>query len=268
MYGYLSRKVFIKIRVFYFILLLFSFKVTNSQVVINKNAAFKPGEELVYNVHYGIVNAAIVKLEVDENYKIFNSRAHYFVSAISKTYPTWDWFYYVRDEFYSAIDTATLFPTYAIRDIWEQDYRTRDNLVFNRNNNTVNSNGKTYNIPDNLFDILSAVYYARCIDFSKIQANKEVPINSFFDNEQFPVGLVVIGNTVLNTKLGKFKCFIIKPKLVPGRIFKEQHDMTLYVTDDLNHLIIRAETAIFVGFIHADLISFKNLKYPLLSKIE
>jgi len=42
--------------------------------------------------------------------------------------------------------------------------------------------------------------------------------------------------------------------------------MTLYVTDDLNHLVIRAQTAIFVGNIQADLISVKNIKYPLLQK--
>lgn len=230
--------------------------------------AFKPGEVLSYNIHYGFVNAASAILMVDNNYKIFNNKAHYFISAINKTYPTWDWFYYVRDNFYSAIDTSTLYPTYAIRDIHEGEYITRDNLVFNRTNNTIISNGKTYKINGNLFDILSAVYYSRCIDFNRVSLNKEIPVNTFFDNEFFPVGLTLTGKTIIKTKIGQFKCLVIKPKLVQGRIFKGQYDMTLYVTDDLNHLIIRAQTAIFVGYIEADLVSFKNIKYPLTSKID
>jgi hypothetical protein len=247
--------------------ILFLFPLLHAQTPKAAYVAFKPSEELFYNIHYGPVNAASALLKVDPNYKTFNNKTHYFISAISKTSPTWDWFYKVRDNFYSAVDTTTLYPSYSIRDVSEGDYKTMDNLVFNRTNNTIISQGKTYHAPGQLFDILSAVYYARCIDYSKIPINKEIPIYTFFDNEFFPVGLTVTGKILLQTALGRFRCLVIKPKLVEGRIFKGQNDMTIFVTDDENHIPIRVESAIFVGYVRADLVSYKNLKYPLKAKI-
>lgn len=230
--------------------------------------AFKPGEELVYNMHYGFVNAASAVLKIDQKYTVYNNKPHYFISAISKTYPNWDWFYKVRDNFYSAVDTATLFPSYAIRDIYEGGYETVDRLFFYRTNNTVLSNGKIHKVPAKIFDIISAVYYARCIDYTKFQVNQEIPIYTFFDNELFPVGLKYMGKETIETQFGKYRCLVIKPKLVQGRIFKGQYDMTIYITDDQNHLPLLVQTAIFVGYIKAELTSYKNLKYNLSSKIQ
>lgn len=248
------------------VLFLSSLKSESQTVAVNYTA-YKPGEELNYNIHYGFVNAASAVLKVDNNYKVLNNKAHYFISAISKTSSNWDWFYKVRDNFYTAVDTATLYPAYAIRDIHEGDYQTMDKIIFNRTDNTINSNGKIHKATVKLFDIISAVYYARCIDFSKIAINQEIPVYTFFDDQFFPVGLKYMGKEILETKFGKFRCLVIKPKLVQGRIFKGQYDMTIYVTDDENHLPLKVQTAIFVGYIQAELISFKNLKYKLSSKI-
>jgi hypothetical protein len=46
-------------------------------------------------------------------------------------------------------------------------------------------------------------------------------------------------------------------------VFKNEEDLAVYVTDDLNHIPIRAEAKILVGSIKMDLESYKNLKNPL-----
>lgn len=250
-----------------FIISLFPIYLPGQTPEINY-IAYKQGEELLYNIHYGIVNAAFAKMTVSPDFKQFNNKPRILLSTISSTYKTWDLFYPVRDNFYSYLDTLSLYPVYSLRDISEGDYRTKDMIFFNRTNSTIISNSKTYKVRNDLFDILSAVYYARCIDYDKLSLYQEIPLFTFFDNELFPVGLKMEGKTILKTKYGKFRCLIIKPKLVKGRIFKGQYDMTIYITDDLNHLPLKVQTAIFVGYIQADLTSFKNLKYPLSSKIE
>ena len=52
-----------------------------------------------------------------------------------------------------------------------------------------------------------------------------------------------------------------------GTIFEGGEKMTIWVTDDLNHLPVRIESAIIVGSVKADMMSFKNLRYPLSSLI-
>ena len=44
--------------------------------------------------------------------------------------------------------------------------------------------------------------------------------------------------------------------------------MTIWVTDDANHVPIRIETPILVGKVKIDMMSYANLRYPLTSLIE
>jgi len=41
--------------------------------------------------------------------------------------------------------------------------------------------------------------------------------------------------------------------------------MTVWVTDDANHIPLRIESPIVVGTIKADMMQYKNLRYPLSS---
>jgi hypothetical protein len=43
--------------------------------------------------------------------------------------------------------------------------------------------------------------------------------------------------------------------------------MTAWVSDDPNHLLLRAESPITVGSIKVDMMGYKNLRYPLTSLI-
>lgn len=43
--------------------------------------------------------------------------------------------------------------------------------------------------------------------------------------------------------------------------------MTVWVSDDPNHIILRVESPIAVGSIKVDMIRYKNLRHPLTSLI-
>jgi hypothetical protein len=51
-------------------------------------------------------------------------------------------------------------------------------------------------------------------------------------------------------------------------LFEGGEKMTIWVTDDLNHIPVRIESSIIVGSIKADMMSFKNLRYPLSSLVK
>jgi hypothetical protein len=48
-----------------------------------------------------------------------------------------------------------------------------------------------------------------------------------------------------------------------GRVFKEEEDMTLWVSDDANKVPIRVKSDLLVGSIEMDLVEHKNLVRPL-----
>ena len=48
-----------------------------------------------------------------------------------------------------------------------------------------------------------------------------------------------------------------------GRVFKEEEDMTLWVSDDANKVPIRVKSDLLVGSIEMDLVEYKNLCSPL-----
>jgi hypothetical protein len=50
-------------------------------------------------------------------------------------------------------------------------------------------------------------------------------------------------------------------------VFREEEDMTIWISDDENKIVIRAEANILVGSIQMDLKGYSGLANPLTSKI-
>jgi hypothetical protein len=127
----------------------------------------------------------------------------------------------------------------------------------------VSSEGKIFSVPNQVQDMLSAFYFARNIDYSEAQKGQVFEIPTFVDNEIFPMKMRYVGKETIKTTFGKIRCLKFRPLIQKGRVFKHEEDLAVYVTDDLNHIPIRAEAKILVGSIKMDLESYKNLKNPL-----
>ena len=117
-------------------------------------------------------------------------------------------------------------------------------------------------------DIISAFYYLRCIDFSKQKVGAYFPVTAYMDDSLFPLGVQYTGTAVIDLDIGKINCYVFKPKLIKGRIFKDQDDMTLFVSKDKNQIPVRVQSAILVGTVKADLISYSGLKYKFEAKVK
>jgi hypothetical protein len=53
------------------------------------------------------------------------------------------------------------------------------------------------------------------------------------------------------------------PVLQKGRIFKHEEDMLVWLSDDVNHIPIRAKANILFGSIKLDLSNYKGIMQPL-----
>lgn len=89
----------------------------------------------------------------------------------------------------------------------------------------------------------------------------------FLDKEIFEMYIRYVGKETVKTKYGKFRAIKFKPLLLKGTIFEGGEKMTVWVSDDKNHVPLRIESPITVGSIKVDMISNRNLRHPLTSLI-
>ena len=76
-----------------------------------------------------------------------------------------------------------------------------------------------------------------------------------------------IGKEVIKTRYGKFRAIKFKPMLISGTIFEGGELMSVWVSDDGNHVPLRIESPITVGSIKVDMMGYRNLRYPMQSMI-
>ena len=55
--------------------------------------------------------------------------------------------------------------------------------------------------------------------------------------------------------------------VIKGEVFSEPYPMELYITDDLNRLPVMVKSAVIVGSVKMELISYQGLRNPLSSKV-
>ncbi|MES1217089.1 MAG: DUF3108 domain-containing protein, partial [Bacteroidota bacterium] len=88
------------------------------------------------------------------------------------------------------------------------------------------------------------------------------------DDEVYNMYIRYLGKETVKTKYRKFKAIKFKPLLVKGTIFEGGEKMTVWVSDDGNHIPVRIESPISVGTIKVDMMGNKNLRYPLTSLLK
>jgi len=231
-----------------------------------RNTAFQTGEQSVFKVYYTLgVYIAAGEASFNVNLEKFNNKPVYHITGEGKTYSFYDSFFKVRDKYETFMDTATLLPAKFIRNVDEGGYKKFENVTFNQQTNTAVTNNGVFKVPGCVQDVLSAIFYARNIDFNKYKAEDKIPFTMFLDNENYNLYIRYLGKEIIKTKYGKFRAIKFKPLLVKGTIFEGGEKMLVWVSDDANHLPLRVESPISVGSIKVDMMSYRNLRYPLSS---
>jgi thioredoxin-related protein len=224
-----------------------------------KNEAFLPGEILKFRIHYGIVDAGEATIEVKKDLKNFGGRECYHFIGIGKSVGAFDWFFKVRDRYESIVDKEALIPWFFIRRVNEGGYIINQNVTFNHFNDSAKSEKATISVPDNCQDLVSAFYFARTLDFTGAKEGDIFEISGYLDDAIFPMNVKFVGRENIKSKKGTFRCLKLRPMLQEGRVFKDQEDMTIWVSDDKNKIPVRVQTEIAVGSIKMDLVDYENL---------
>ncbi|HAN19270.1 MAG: hypothetical protein A2X13_01215 [Bacteroidetes bacterium GWC2_33_15] len=245
-----------------------------------KNNAFKSGETLNYVITYNWflvwtdVGAITFEAKAD---KKFNKDV-LLLRGIGISYPFYDWFFPVKDIYTSWAEPNTLLPVYYHRDVNEGGYIINIKYTFDYKNMCAYSESfktrkplwyDTIPVPKCTYDVVSVIYQARNIDFSKVKKDEKIKFKILLDNELHDVYIRYKGKEVKKVRgVGKFNCIKFTGSLIAGDIFKGGEDLTIWVTDDKNHIPVWIESPIIAGTVKARLVKYSGIKHPLSSLID
>ena len=228
------------------------------------NPTFKEGEKLTYKLKYGIISAATGTLEVKKSSKTFSNPNIFQLSAFGETSGAFSVFYTVKNQYDSYIDGNNYLPYLYTEDIKEGRYTRVENATFDHKNKTVTGRKGTFKSSNaQFFDLLSAYYFSRNLDFSGLKKNDSFKITYYLNDTIAQLGVKYIGVEKIKTSLGTIECIKLSPEISPGRIFKKNSQLFLWVTNDGNRIPVKAKVDILIGSITMELVQASGLKHKL-----
>lgn len=247
------------------IVFLITLKYADAQELpLTKEAVFQAGEVLQYKLKYGFITAAEGTLKVLNSDLKFDNKSTYKLVVDAKTSGTFDIFYKIRDHYDSYIDKESLTPYFYQEDVKESKYKRADKARFYQDTKKVVSNKGTFTTPtDQTFDLVSAYYFARSLDITKLKIGEQFKLNYYLGKSIHQLEIKYVGKEVVKSSIGNIRCLKFSPSIEPGRIFRKDSSLYLWITDDGNRVPVKAQVEIIVGAVTMEIKSAEGLKYPL-----
>ncbi|WP_395627621.1 DUF3108 domain-containing protein [Daejeonella sp.] len=247
-----------------FIILLLAGSFAFAQVVKNNGEpVFKVGERLDYRLRYGFITAAEASIRVEESTAQFDNNPVFHLVAEGRTAGTFNIFYKVRNRYDSYVDKKTMTPYLYTENIREANYRRNDKARFYQEEKKVVSNNGTFKSNGQTFDVVSAYYFARNLNISALTEGDTFSLDYFLHDGISKMDIQYVGKEVVKTSLGYVRCIKFSPSIQPGRVFRKNSKLYLWITDDANRIPVKAHVEILVGSVTLELISAEGLKYTM-----
>jgi hypothetical protein len=250
----------------YFLVFLIAFgfaKARCQEVTKTNEVAFQAGEQITYKLKYGIFTAAEAVIKVENSPVRFNNKPALHIYANANTAGTFNLLFKVRNRYETFIDPHTLLPYYYSEDRKEAKYKHTDKVTFDHEKGVITADKGAFPFKGNVFDFLSAYYFARNIDVSKLKIGEKLDLRYFLEDGIHTLTITFMGREQVKCGLGTFNCLKFNPTIIPGRIFRKNSMLYLWITDDANRIPVKAHVELIVGSLVMDLSQASGLKYPL-----
>ena len=235
--------------------------------------AFGPGETITYKAYYnwGFIWLHAGEVEFNVTSKEYEGRDVYHLYAYGTSFKSYDWIFKIREKYQSYIDPDTQMPLWYERDVYEGGYTAFEDYRFDYENDLIHTYVQKRKRPavegslpltPCLFDVMSAVYYFRSVDFSKYSIGDKIPVNMILDNESYNLFIRYLGKEEVKTRdKNTYQCIKFAIQLVEGTIFKGNEDAIIWVNDDENKVPVMVDAQILVGSVKAILNEAKGLRH-------
>lgn len=214
---------------------------------------FAVGEQLVFSIDYGLVNAGEGVLEVAGMVEIDGHQC-YRIESTARSNTFFSGIYRVRDKVVSYVDADSLFSRYFMKRLREGTYRKIEEIEFDHEAGKARyHDGREFDTPAGVHDVLSAFYYVRMLD---LEVGQDVFLAAHSSRETYDMRVIVHRQEAVETELGTVDCFVIQPIMMGEGLFKHEGDLMIYLTADERRIPVRMTTKLPVGHIAATLRSY------------
>lgn len=239
-----------------------------------ENNTFQRGEFVKYKVHYGIINAGFCSMEVKPEPVYVNGRKCHHLVGKGYSNSTFDLFYKVRDVYESYMDEEALVSWRFMRTIQEGKFFSYTETHFEQDKRRAKyidrkKQVKFYPTPENIHDVVSALYYARTVyDADALKPGDRISLRNFIDRKTVDLEAELLAREVIKVQGQKYKCLKLRLTVAESGLITDGASITLWVSNDKNKIPIRMQSELAIGSLKADLIEYRNLRHPFEAKID
>ncbi len=225
--------------------------------------AFQVGEELTFDLNYGIINAGQSTIKVSETVYRDSIKCLQIVSE-SRTNNFFDKIFKVRDKIESIWDFESFSYKFS-KNLSEGKYRQQRthfyypaqkfSLYLKKDKKATKFTETKIFIPGKTHDMLSGFYWMR---LQKLTVGDTIFTNVTVDGKNYNAGIKILRKEKIQSIFGQTECLVLEPILKSDSIFKQSGKMLIWITNDDNKIPLKIESKIIFGHFRATLKEAKN----------
>ena len=224
------------------------------------NNSFKSGEKLKYKISYGKRNKKSGGLVVAGNATLtvreveLNNNQFFQLNAFGKTTRFFSFFLKVNHRYESFIHGLTMQTFKSSMDVQEGEFKNSVETI-------VSEHGAILSSLSN--DMLGSLYRLRSTPNYKVQNSDTIFFSYYYNKNIYDSYIAYSGEELIETRLGTLRTIKLLTKLEKGRLFKENTEAIIWITNNSLHIPVKLEIPILVGSIYVNLVSCDSTLYSL-----
>jgi len=220
------------------------------------NNAWDVGEKLSFIVRYGPLVAGDATMEVADTVR-YQNRLCYKIRTTANSNKFISKFYKVRDKAESTMDAQGLFSWKFEKNLREGKYKLDKLTEFDQTKHVATSGRKTIDVPPNVQDVLSALYFMRTQNYA---VGSVISLQNVANMKLYDLKIKIHRKDRVRVRAGTFDCVVVEPFLIEGGgIFKHEGKILIWVTDDERHMPVQMKSKVFIGAVTAELVKIEGV---------
>jgi len=177
------------------------------------------------------------------------------IQAFARSTGLIDFFYTVRDSLVATLDSRTLLPTRFEKRQHEGWYHRDSVYLFDQERRIIHRKTGAFACSVKVHDMLSALYRVRA---SPLVVGRNVTLTVYEGGKLYTAAVNVLRRETVTVPAGTFRCVVVEPILQSEAIFVQKGRIWIWLSDDARRIPVLMRSAIPVGKITAELVSYQS----------
>jgi len=212
--------------------------------------ALQPGEQLTYDISWSrLLSAGTAVMEIKRE-TLSNGRPALLFIITGRSAGAVDRVFPVNDTIQSTFDPQIMESlSYSLRQSHGKKKMRRE-VVFDHQRKKVISTlnddvPKTQDIPEQVQDALSSLYYLRTVD--EFTIGKVITVNVFDSDKNWSIEVLTMGRETVKTPAGEFAAIKVKTHPLYEGVFLNKGEVFIWLTDDSRRVPVLMKSTITIG---------------------